>query len=85
MNWLGMLFPAMLGVGALAMLSPIIIHLLNRRRFKIIDWAAMEFLLDANKKNRRRVRIENLILLLLQSQQLLEPMFETLMLGIVNH
>ena len=45
---------------------PIIIHLINRRRFRRIDWAAMEFLLDALKKNRRRVRIEQLILLLLR-------------------
>ena len=45
---------------------PIIIHLLNKRKFKIVDWAAMEFLLDAEKKNRRRVRLENLILLLLR-------------------
>ncbi|MEM7234459.1 MAG: BatA domain-containing protein [Planctomycetota bacterium] len=43
---------------------PIIIHLLNRRRLRRIDWAAMEFLLAALKKNKRRVRIEQLILLL---------------------
>ncbi len=66
MNWLGLLFPAMGIVGAIAILSPIIIHLLNRRRFKIVEWAAMEFLLDADKKNRRRVKMENLILLLLR-------------------
>lgn len=45
---------------------PIIIHLINRRRFLRIDWAAMEFLLDALKKNRRRLRIEQLVLLLLR-------------------
>jgi uncharacterized protein (DUF2164 family) len=61
-----MMNPAMLGLGFLAIASPIIIHLLNRRRFKIIDWAAMEFLLDANRKNRRRIKLENLILLLLR-------------------
>src|SRR5690606_25771676 len=44
----------------------IIIHLLNKRRFKIVDWAAMDFLLDADKRNRRRVRLENLLLLLLR-------------------
>jgi len=42
---------------------PIIIHLITRRRYKIIEWAAMEFLLEAEKKSRRRIRIENLILL----------------------
>lgn len=52
--------------GAAAISIPIIIHLLNKRKFKIVDWAAMEFLLDADKKNRRRVRLENLLLLLLR-------------------
>jgi hypothetical protein len=45
---------------------PIIIHILNRRRFKVMDWAAMEFLLKAAVRNRRRVRLENLLLLLLR-------------------
>ncbi|HVR74610.1 MAG TPA: BatA domain-containing protein [Planctomycetota bacterium] len=45
---------------------PIIIHLINRRRFRRIDWAAMEFLLQALKRNRRRIRLEQLILLLLR-------------------
>ncbi len=58
--------PLIFAVGALAIASPIIIHLLNKRKFRIVDWAAMEFLLDADKKNRRRVRLENLILLLLR-------------------
>lgn len=58
--------PWMLGAGALAVASPVIIHLLNKRQFKIVNWAAMEFLLDANKKNRRRVQLENLIVLLLR-------------------
>src|SRR5258708_27617331 len=42
---------------------PIIIHLLNRKRFRIVTWAAMRFLLAAQKKNTRRMRIEQLILL----------------------
>lgn len=45
---------------------PIIIHLINRRRFRRMDWAAMEFLLTALKKNKRRVRFEQLLLLLLR-------------------
>lgn len=61
-----MMNPLFFGVAFLAVLSPIIIHLLNRRRFKIVDWAAIRFLLDADKKNRKRVRLENLILLLLR-------------------
>jgi len=52
--------------GALLIASPIIIHLLNRQRYKTIDWAAMEFLILADKKNRRRVRLEDLLILLLR-------------------
>lgn len=53
-------------LGTLAIASPILIHLLNKRRFKIVQWAAMDFLFDANKKNRRRVQVENFILLALR-------------------
>lgn len=53
-------------MGGLAVASPILIHLLNKRRFKIVDWAAMDFLFQADKKNRRRVQLENFILLLLR-------------------
>ena len=37
---------------------PIIIHLLNRRRFQTVQWAAMEYLLRAMKQNRKRMRID---------------------------
>jgi hypothetical protein len=52
-----------LGVAAGAASIPIIIHLLNRRRFRIVIWAAMKFLLAAQKQNTRRMRLEQLILL----------------------
>ena len=58
--------PWLFMLGVLAIASPIIIHLLNKRKFKRVDWAAMDFLLEADKKNRRRVRLENLLLLLLR-------------------
>jgi hypothetical protein len=45
---------------------PIIIHLLHRQKFRRIRWAAMEFLLAALRKTQRRLKIENLILLLLR-------------------
>lgn len=54
----------LLGAGAVA--SPIIIHLLAKRRFRVVYWAAMDFLFDADKRNRRRVQLEHLILLLLR-------------------
>jgi hypothetical protein len=45
---------------------PIIIHLLHRQKFKRVRWAAMEFLLAALRKTQRRLKVENLILLLLR-------------------
>lgn len=52
-----------LAAGAFAVAVPVIIHLLNRRRYKIVTWAAMRFLLNAQKQNSRRLRLEQLLLL----------------------
>lgn len=52
--------------GALLISSPIIIHLINRMRYKRIRWAAMEFLLKSQKRSRRKLIIEQMILLLLR-------------------
>jgi hypothetical protein len=64
---MGSLFgiPGMLAWGA-ACAIPIIIHLFTRQRYKRIPWAAMDFLLRAFKKTRRRLRLEHLLLLLLR-------------------
>lgn len=68
MNLLALSFTAPFMLGGMALASlPIIIHLLNRRRFKQMDWAAMDFLLKAAVRNRKRVRVENLLLLLLRT------------------
>lgn len=53
-------------LGGLLIASPILIHLLNRRRFRTVAWAAMEFLLQAQQRNRRRILVEDLILLVLR-------------------
>src|SRR6201993_3478530 len=58
--------PAYFFAGLALISLPIIIHLINRMRFKRIRWAAMEFLLKSQKRNRRRLIIEQLILLLLR-------------------
>jgi len=50
----------------LAASVPIIIHLLSKRKYNQVTWAAMEFLLAAVRKNARRIRIEQLLLLLLR-------------------
>src|SRR5262249_34193621 len=45
---------------------PIIIHLLYRRRFRRVDWAPMRYLKLSLKRNRRRIRLEQLVLLALR-------------------
>ena len=52
--------------GALLVGSPIIIHLINRMRYKRVRWAAMEFLLKSQKRSRRKLIIEQMILLALR-------------------
>ncbi|MEK6249480.1 MAG: BatA domain-containing protein, partial [Planctomycetales bacterium] len=58
--------PALFWGGSLLIAGPILIHLLNKRQFRVLDWAAMDFLFEANKSNRRRIRLEDLLLLLLR-------------------
>jgi hypothetical protein len=42
---------------------PLLLHLWRRRRYRETPWAAMEYLLAAIRSRRRRMRIEQLILL----------------------
>ncbi len=58
--------PIMAIAGAVLGSVPIIIHLLNRTFYNRMDWAAMDFLLRAEQKTRNRVRLENLLLMLLR-------------------
>src|SRR5436853_5930611 len=58
--------PYTMVAGAALVSSPIIIHLINRIRYRRVRWAAMEFLLKSQKRNRRRLIIEQLVLLLLR-------------------
>jgi hypothetical protein len=57
--------PIMLA-GLAAISVPIIIHLLNRRRFQKVVWAAMRFIQASVEKNQKRMRIEDMILLALR-------------------
>ncbi|RPI88336.1 MAG: VWA domain-containing protein, partial [Planctomycetaceae bacterium] len=68
MPWLQNLFlnPSFVLPGALLLAVPIIIHLINRLRFKRVRFAAMEFLLASQQRNRRRVLLEQLLLLALR-------------------
>lgn len=46
--------------------APVIIHLLNRQRYRRITWAAMHWLMASLKKSSRRLQIEELILLIVR-------------------
>ncbi|HUR52798.1 MAG TPA: BatA domain-containing protein [Gemmataceae bacterium] len=58
--------PLTMAAGAALVSAPIIIHLINRMRFRRVRWAAMEFLLKAQKKMRRKMILEQLLLLILR-------------------
>lgn len=54
--------PWMLAGLALAAI-PVLLHLFYQRRYRETEWAAMRFLLAAARKNSRRMRLEQLLLL----------------------
>ncbi|MFQ5491802.1 MAG: BatA domain-containing protein, partial [Phycisphaerae bacterium] len=59
--------PSLAGAAVAVAAIPWIIHLINRRRYKRVRWAAMGFLLAANQKSLRRIRLENWLLLLVRT------------------
>ncbi len=52
-------------VGLAAVIIPPLIHLLNRRRFDVVDWGAMQFL-QVSETVRRRLLLEEILLMLLR-------------------
>lgn len=52
--------------GLLAGLGPVVVHLLNRRRFRVVGWAAMDFLKQALERQRRILHLRDLWLLVLR-------------------
>ena len=67
-SWLLQYFlnPTFVLAGTALVASPIIIHLINRLRYRRVRFAAMEFLLASQQRNRKRVLLEQLLLLLLR-------------------
>lgn len=57
--------PVYLGALGLAAI-PILIHLIRKRKVRIVQWAAWDFLLQSKRRNRRRLRLEQILLLLLR-------------------
>lgn len=57
--------------GAICAAGPVIIHLLNRRRYRVVKWAAMDFLLEAVQRNRRILHLRDILLLVLRTAAIL--------------
>lgn len=58
--------PGLFLAGAACVAIPILIHLFMRRRRRPIRWGAMRFLLEAYRQQRRRIRLEQFVLLALR-------------------
>jgi len=61
-----LLNPLMAWIGAGAVSVPIVIHLLNKRKFQRVVWGAMRFLKVSVEQNQRRLLIEDMLLLVLR-------------------
>ena len=57
--------------GVAAACGPVVIHLLNRQRYRQIDWAAMDFLREAIQRSRRVLQLRDLLLLAVRTLCLL--------------
>jgi hypothetical protein len=57
------LFPTLVTIGLPLIAVPILIHLINLRRQQRVRWAAMQFLQESQKRNRRWVLLKQLLLL----------------------
>lgn len=55
-----------LAFGAAAFLIPLVIHVLNRSRFKTVEWGAMHLLESVIKVNHKRFQIDQIILLMVR-------------------
>jgi len=55
-----------LAFGAAAVVIPLLIHIFNRSRFKVVTWGAMHLLESVLRVNRRQVQLEQIILLIIR-------------------
>ncbi len=63
--WMTFLNASLL-IGSAAFAIPLVIHLLNRSRFKTVDWGAMMFIEDVLRANSRRIEWQRWLLLFLR-------------------
>ncbi len=69
------LYPLPIAIAAGLVALPILIHLINLMRHRKIEWAAMEFLLVSQKRNRTWVMLKQLLLLLLRMAAIAAAVF----------
>jgi len=60
------LFPSLLWIGLPLVALPVLIHLINLLRRRRVRWAAMDFLLQSQKRSKNWVRLKQLLLLALR-------------------
>jgi hypothetical protein len=66
MGWFGFLNPSFLW-GALAASIPVIIHLINRRKARVVRFPAVQFVLRAERRVARKYRVKQWLLLALRT------------------
>lgn len=91
MTPLSFLNPALLW-GLAAAAAPILLHLLNRQRFRIVAWGAMMFLKQSLAKATRRLRFQHWLLMLVRililslfALALARPLVRTAFTAIIGH
>jgi len=57
------LFPSLLWIGLPLLAGPILLHLLNLRRQRRVEWAAMQYLLESQERNKNWVNLRQWLLL----------------------
>ncbi|HWU90830.1 MAG TPA: BatA domain-containing protein, partial [Kofleriaceae bacterium] len=63
---MGFLAPLML-IGVIALAVPIAIHLIGRRRARVVKFAALDFLLETKRRTARRFRLRERLLLIVRA------------------
>ena len=60
-------FQSLLTIGLPLIALPLLIHLINLRRHRRVEWAAMDFLLESQRRNKKWILLKQLLLLLLRT------------------
>jgi len=61
------LFQSLLTLGLPLIALPLLIHLINLRRHRRVQWAAMDFLIESQKRNKNWIMLRQLLLLLMRT------------------